>query len=399
MIANNLNENETANVLEDDKSFIMADWLEHVRAEIGVARSQSDAQIYNHLSVYLNTLITALRSVESNELQNENRVLSREHGEQRALSKGYTLEQMIHEYHLLRETIFEYLIVERDVNLTENDRKIINNFIDKSIEAAAAEFMKKATEAQAKIKAELEETLEKLKLTMKVRDSFLSVASHELKTPLTTLLLQTQMRKRQFSKGNMAAFGPEKLSEMFEADFKQLSGLNRLIDDMLDIGRIRTGRIELHKERLDLGVLAKEVFERFKPQIEEKCTSFDYTVEENIFVLADAARIEQIISNLLNNAMKYGRCRPLAARVFCDKENRKAFLVVRDNGLGINEEDKERIFQIFERAISPNEVSGLGLGLSIVKEFAEAHGGEVLVDSEVGVGSTFTVSLPLAPFH
>lgn len=399
MIANNLNENETANVLEDDKSFIMADWLEHVRAEIGVARSQSDAQIYNHLSVYLNTLITALRSVESNELQNENRVLSREHGEQRALSKGYTLEQMIHEYHLLRETIFEYLIVERDVNLTENDRKIINNFIDKSIESAAAEFMKKATEAQAKIKAELEETLEKLKLTMKVRDSFLSVASHELKTPLTTLLLQTQMRKRQFSKGNMAAFGPEKLSEMFEADFKQLSGLNRLIDDMLDIGRIRTGRIELHKERLDLGVLAKEVFERFKPQIEEKCTSFDYTVEENIFVLADAARIEQIISNLLNNAMKYGRCRPLAARVFCDKENRKAFLVVRDNGLGINEEDKERIFQIFERAISPNEVSGLGLGLSIVKEFAEAHGGEVLVDSEVGVGSTFTVSLPLAPLH
>lgn len=399
MITNTINENETANVLEDDKKFIMADWLEHVRSEISVARSKSDAQIYNHLSVFINTLISALRSEESNDLLNENRVLSKEHGEQRFSIKGYTLEQMIHEYHLLRETIFEYLVVERDVNLSESDRKIINNFIDKGIQSAASEFVRKETEVQNKIKAELEETLARLKVTMKARDSFLSVASHELKTPLTTLLLQTQMRKRQFSKGNMAAFEADKVKEMFEADFKQLSGLNRLIDDMLDIGRIRTGRLELHKERIDLGALARDIFERFKPQIEEKCSSFDYSVEENVFVEADSARIDQIISNLLNNAMKYGRCRPLAAKVFCDKENRKAFLVVRDNGLGISEEDKERIFQIFERAISPNEVSGLGLGLSIVKEIAGAHGGEVLVDSEVGVGSTFTVGLPLVAVH
>lgn len=399
MIINIGNENETANVLEDDKALIMADWLEHVRAEVSVAKSKSDAQIYNHLSVFFNTLITALRSEESNDLLNENRVISREHGEQRFSIKGYTLEQMIHEYHLLRETIFEYLIVERDVNLTESDRKIINNFIDKSIQASAAEFVRKETEAQAKIKAELEETLARLKVTMKARDSFLSVASHELKTPLTTLLLQTQMRKRQFSKGNLAAFETDKIKEMLEMDFKQLSGLNRLIEDMLDIGRIRTGRLEMHKERLDLGALAKDVFERFKPLIEEKCSSFDYSVEDNIFVEADPSRIDQIISNLLNNAMKYGRCRPLAAKVFCDSENKKAFIVVRDNGLGIGQEDKERIFHIFERAISPNEVSGLGLGLSIVKEIAEAHQGEVLVDSEVGVGSTFTVGLPLVPVH
>lgn len=392
-------ENETANVLEDEKNYIMADWLEHVRAEVSIARSKSDAQIYNHLSVFLNTMISALRSTQSSELLHETRELSREHGEQRSLLKGYTLDQIIHEYHLLRDTIFENLIVQRDVNLTENDRKIINTFIDNAIQAAAVEFIKKETETQNKIRAELEVALEKLKVTVKARDTFLSLASHELKTPLTTLLLQVQIKKRQLAKGQMQMFEGEKLKEMIETDLKQLGALNRLIDDMLDIGRIRTGRLELKKEKINLSETAREVFEQFYPQVKEKCSNFDFRIEENIFVEADPERVVQVITNLLNNAMKYGQCKPLAAKVFCDHENKKAFIMIRDNGMGISEEDRIRIFQTFERAISPNEVSGLGLGLAIVKEIVGAHGGEVLVDSEVGMGSTFTVSLPLIQMH
>lgn len=392
-------ENETANVLEDEKNSIMFEWLEHVRAEVSIARSKSDAQIYNHLGIFLNTMISALRTNYSSELLSETHELSREHGEQRALLRGYTLDQIIHEYHLLRETIFEYLIVQRDVLLTENDRKIINTFIDDAIQSTAAEFMRKESEVQEKIRTELEEALEKLKVTVKARDSFLSLASHELKTPLTTLLLQAQIKRRQLAKGQVHLFQGEKLNEMIETDIKQLGALNRLIDDMLDIGRIRTGRLELKKERIDLSATALEVFEKYQPEVQEKCSNFEFNVEENIFVEADQERIVQVISNLINNAMKYGQCKPLAAKVFCDRINNMAFIVVRDNGFGISEEDRVRIFQTFERAISPNEVSGLGLGLAIVKEIVSAHGGEVLVDSEVGVGSTFTVSLPVMQMH
>lgn len=394
-----LKENETANILENEKSKIMFEWLEHVRDEVIIARTKSDAQIYNHLGEFLNTMISALRTDHKSELLSETRELSREHGEQRFLLKGYTLDQIIHEFHLLRETIFEYLIVQRNVNLSEDDRTIINSFIDNAIQSTAVEFMNIESEVQQKIRFELEEALEKLKVTVKARDTFLSLASHELKTPLTTLLLQAQIKRRQLAKGQTNYFEGDKLKEMIETDIKQLGSLNRLIDDMLDIGRIRTGRLELKKETFDLGETAKNVFEKYLPQVQEKCSHFDFNVEDNIFVEADQERIVQVISNLLNNAMKYGQCKPLAAKVFCDHVNRKAFIVVRDNGMGISEDDRQRIFQIFERAISPNEVSGLGLGLAIVKEIVGAHGGEILVDSEVGVGSTFTVSLPIVQVH
>lgn len=389
---NELSNSETAQVLEDDKAFIMADWLEHVRAEISTAKSKSDSQIYNHLSLFINTLITGLRTNQAQDTVNENQVISKEHGEQRSHLAGYTLEQIIHEYHLLRETIFEYLVVERDVNLTEKDRKIINSFIDQSIQSATAEFVRKANEEQKFIQSELEETV-------KARDKFLSIASHELKTPLTTLFLQAQLRRRQYNKGNMALFEGDKIRDMIEADLKQLSGLNKLIEDMLDIGRIRTGRLQLNKEQINLAEVALAAFEKFKPQIEEKGGAFDFKIEDEFFVEADPYRMDQVISNLLTNALKYGQGKPLAAKVFCDKEHKKGFIVIRDSGMGIDEADKERIFQIFERAISANEVSGLGLGLAIVKEIVHAHGGEILVDSEVGVGSTFTVSLPLVPVH
>lgn len=390
----------TANVIENEKKFIMDEWLENVRAELLGARSKSDAQIFNHLSLFLNKIISGLRTdkeFETGKIIDESKTLSKEHGEQRSNLKGYTLNEIIYEYHLLRESIFNHLTIDcaQSENFSNNDLKIINNFIDQAIQSAASEFVNRQTEEQEEIKNRLEVTLEKYKETVKARDTFLSIASHELKTPLTSLMLQAQMRNRQIAKGNVSAFEIEKLKSMFESDVKQLSGLNRLIDDMLDISRIRTGRLELNKETIDLSHIAIEVFERFKPQIEETCKNFDYSADEQIMVEADAYRMEQVITNLLTNAMKYGQGKPLKAKVFCDKEHKKAFLVVRDNGMGIDEADQERIFKTFERAISANEVSGLGLGLSIVKEIVETHGGEVLLDSEVGVGSTFTVSLPL----
>lgn len=395
------NENETANILENHKKFIMSDWLENVRAEIAVARLITDEQICNHFSFFMNTLIDALRSDETPGLIHKACLISKNHSEQRFKLRDYNLDLIIHEYHLLRKIIFETLIIGRETTVTEKDRKIINSMIDKSIVFVASEFTKKETEKLNKMKKEFEEALAKLKLRVTSRDRFLSVASHELKNPLTTLFLQVQLRKRQLIKGNMSMFESDKLKEMLDADLKQLSGLNRLMDDMLDIGRFRTGRLQLNKELLNLSEIAHAVFERLKAQIEEKCSKFDCGVEENIMVLADVGRVEQAIFNILTHAMKYGEYKLLSVKVFTDKGKGKVYIDIRNKEIENSEIAKkfQRKFLTDQWPQSLNEDSELALGLSVAKEIIVAHGGEILIDSEEGVGPTFTVRLPLVLLH
>lgn len=221
------------------------------------------------------------------------------------------------------------------------------------------------------------------------------VASHELKTPLTVLILQAQIRRKELLKGNTEAFGFEKLESMFEMDIKQLGKLNRLIDNMLDISRIRTGQLTLIKERINLNVLAHEVVDRFREQFKEISEVVSFETSGEVWIEADPYRLEQVIGNLLTNAMKYGERKPLEVKVIANEKIKKAYFSISDKGMGISIEDQKRIFSRFERAISPDEVSGLGLGLAIAKDIVEAHGGKILLVSEVGVGSTFTVELPL----
>lgn len=704
---NEIIQNSTADLLENDKNYIIAEWLHNVRSEINVSNNRTDAEIIDYLGSFLNNLISALRTLHASSLIKENREISKQHALKRTQFAEYNLDQLIQEYHILRKTIFDYLILEGNVIPTEEDRSIVHDFIDNGIQSAASEFVKIQTESkkfytlqnsllnstteyiwlidrdyrytyvnqaladlwklapseivgkiifdmiedpsisqkvkedvtmaftgkrvtgelvyafsegdkryyqhivspvfdkngkinavagilhdisiQKKIQIQLVEKKEKLnasrvelekalksrdeslrtlsiinrvgqnltskleiskivqsvtdaateitgalfgaffymgrdekgnkilhytfsglakkmycdppcsKLTedfhptfaglgtirsdditidsrfgenlsyyglpendntiksylgvsvvsrsgellgglflghkdagvftkqdeeiveglaaqaaiamengklyqklqdsLKDRDTFLSIASHELKTPLTSLTLQSQMRKRQLAKGNLQAFDQKNLEAMFEADVKQLAGLNRLIDDMLDISRIRTGRLELNIESFDLCALAHNVVERFRAQLEEACEKITFESSEAVYIEADPYRIEQVITNLLTNAMKYGQGKPLEIKVFSDHQKEKGFLCVSDNGMGISEKDQERIFSRFERAISPNEVSGLGLGLAIVKDIVEAHGGDIHLDSEVGVGSTFTIAFKLARKH
>jgi signal transduction histidine kinase len=166
---------------------------------------------------------------------------------------------------------------------------------------------------------------------------------------------------------------------------------------MLDIGRLRTGRLQLNKEQMNLSEIAHAVFERFKSQIEEKCSKFDCGVEENIMVLADVDRVEQVIFNILTSAIKYGEYKLLSAKVFTDKVKGKVYIDIRNKEIENSEIEKK--FQTDDRILSSNEESELGLGLSVAKEIIVAHGGEILIDSEVGVGPTFTVRLPLVQPH
>jgi PAS domain S-box-containing protein len=230
---------------------------------------------------------------------------------------------------------------------------------------------------------------------VKARDEFLSIASHELKTPLTSLKLQIQFRKRNLTKGDSSFLSGEQLKKMIDGDEKQINRLTRLVDDMLDISRLSTGKLNLNYEEIELGAVTKEVLERFSRQFEPGGNLIFLEIDRPVVGRWDHYRIEQVLINLLTNSIKYGAKKPIQLCIQVEGSNAK--LTIRDQGIGISEEDQERIFKPFERAISAHEVSGLGLGLHITKQIVEAHGGSIYVQSELGKGSTFIVELPLVP--
>lgn len=228
---------------------------------------------------------------------------------------------------------------------------------------------------------------------VRARDEFLSIASHELKTPLTSMKLQAQVRKRNISKGNMDAFSHDKLSRMIHDDEKQINRLSRLVDDMLDISRLTSGKFTFELEETNLNTLIYDVLTRFAPQLEAAGTPVTVIATSQVIGLWDRYRIEQVVSNLITNAMRYGARRPINITVSGDEDRAK--LTIQDHGIGIEEKDQARIFQQYERAVSANVVSGLGLGLYIVKEIVETHDGNISVSSSLGKGATFIVDLPL----
>lgn len=239
---------------------------------------------------------------------------------------------------------------------------------------------------------DLKQTREELQKAVNIRDEFLSIASHELKTPLTSLKLQIQLRKRYIEKGELARFTPEKIQTMTDDDESQLNHLVRLVDDMLDISRLRTGKFNLQPEKFNLTLMLNEVLNRFTPQLHETGTEISLETPDSVVGNWDRFRLEQVVTNLLTNAMKYGNNKPILIKVI--DEDQRVKLIVQDQGRGIAEADTERIFEQFERAIAYHEVSGLGLGLYITRQIVLAHKGSIHVKSEVGQGTSFTVTLP-----
>lgn len=230
---------------------------------------------------------------------------------------------------------------------------------------------------------------------VRVRDEFISIASHELKTPLTTLKLQSQLAQRML-RGETELKGPtdrSRLGKMADISEKQINRLNRLVDDMLDVSRIRSGQLSLQVERIDLGSVVRENVDRLAAQIAESGSKIELLAPSPVPGDWDRYRIDQVFVNLLTNALKYGEGRPIFVRV--SSEGSKAILAVQDQGVGIPVEDHERVFKRFERASPWTKFSGLGLGLYIVRQIVEVHGGRVRLESAPEQGSTFIVELPL----
>lgn len=241
---------------------------------------------------------------------------------------------------------------------------------------------------------QLSEANEKLKDAIRIRDEFLSIASHELRTPLTPLKLQIQSLAASIKKKSFKQMSEERLERMAETSDKAITRLSALIDNLLDVSRINSGKLTLNYERFDVIEMVKELLDRHKSEIQTSKSLVDVNLPQSIIGHFDRLRLEQIFLNLLTNSLKYGNAKPIKIEVTAD--NTHLFIKFTDNGIGIPFQDQDRIFERFERVNDDDYlVGGLGLGLYITKQIVDAHGGTIKVQSKIGEGSEFVVKLPL----
>ncbi|HEX6480938.1 MAG TPA: ATP-binding protein, partial [Ktedonobacteraceae bacterium] len=221
------------------------------------------------------------------------------------------------------------------------------------------------------------------------KDTFISMASHELRNPLTILKLQTSMLHKQLAKQGLQASVPALAS--MESQIKTIS---RLVEELLDVSKIQAGRLEYLQERVDLDALLREIADTMQHTHPSHRILLQGAVQTSL--LGDRDRLGQVFTNLLSNAIKYS---PEAQTVEMDLSASPETVTIRvhDHGLGIPREQRDKIFERFYRTAGPQQraIPGLGMGLYIVAEIVKRHGGTISVDSEVGKGSSFTVTLPL----
>lgn len=225
----------------------------------------------------------------------------------------------------------------------------------------------------------------------RLKEDFLSMASHEFRTPLTALRLQMELLERRLRRASAPDERQERQLVVVRAQLDRLEGL---LGMLLDVTRINAGKFTLEPAELDLGELALEVVERFRPEAEESGTEL-HVRAGCVKGSWDRMRLDQVVTNLVGNAIKYGNHRPVEVEV--EERGGAAVLVVRDRGIGIQPEGLTRIFDRFERGGNVGPVQGLGLGLWIARKLVDAHGGRISVESTPGAGTCFTVSLPVAP--
>lgn len=243
---------------------------------------------------------------------------------------------------------------------------------------------------QQALVAELQATQVELKRALQMRDEFMSMVVHELRTPLSVLAMEVRVRQHQVAADNAAFFASENLSKMFERDQRQVRSLTRLIDDMLDASQVTHGKLSIRPCDTDLSALMKRVVAEISAQRPD--VPIELRADEGVCGDWDEFRLEQVVVNLLTNALRYGAGKPIEVSLV--KLPGAVAIKVADHGVGIAEEDRARVFEQFVRVGDRSRAPGLGLGLYITKQLVEAHGGTISVDSTLGQGSTFTVALP-----
>ena len=239
----------------------------------------------------------------------------------------------------------------------------------------------------------LKETEAALQEAVRARDDFLSLASHELRTPLTSLRLQLQLLRRIADTTPGEPLGAAKVATKLDTTERQLRRLGALLDNLLDVSRIQTGKLDFQFAQGDLAAVVSDLIARFADEARQAGVVLSARVDGPMDGRFDRLRMEQVVNNLLANALRYGAGSPV--RVALSREEGTARLVVRDGGPGVPAEARERVFERFAQNHNATNKGGLGLGLYIVRQIVEAHGGRVRVEEAPGGGAAFVVELPL----
>jgi PAS domain S-box-containing protein len=231
-----------------------------------------------------------------------------------------------------------------------------------------------------------------LQEALRLRDEFLSIATHELSTPLSALLLRLQLLQRRLEKPTLETPSASDMLSAVSGAVDQVQRLTRMFSQLLDVSRIRAHQMELEVDTFDLCDLVRDVCARFSAEAERQTVELRLRCSGPVFGSWDRIRLDQVLTNLISNALKYGRRQPID--VVVESTESEANLVVVDRGIGIAEQDQKRIFQRFERATERATRQSLGLGLFVAKEIVEAHAGHIELESTEGQGSKFIVKLP-----
>jgi signal transduction histidine kinase len=238
---------------------------------------------------------------------------------------------------------------------------------------------------------ELNETQAELQRSLRMRDEFMSLVAHELRTPLNTLFLETQMRSLQLKRGNLPASDPAQMDAIIKRDERQIKSMIRLIDDMLDVSRMKSGTLSIRPGRVELMALLERVVNDLSLAATAAGCKVVLAPHAPVEGWWDEFRIEQVVVNLLTNALRYGGG---TVEVSVHEEGCNARIDVRDHGKGIAPDFLDRIFEPYERGARSGEPKGLGLGLYISRQLATSHGGQLTVQSTLGQGATFSLTLP-----
>ncbi|RKG94066.1 response regulator [Corallococcus terminator] len=248
---------------------------------------------------------------------------------------------------------------------------------------------------QVRARKQLEALTQDLQSALTSRDTFLGVASHELKTPVTALMLHLEVTRRRLSPKRGEPLSPARMTTAMDTALRQVERLARLVDELLDVSRIQAGKLDFHLEESDPAELVREVVESFQEQLDQAHCRVELRVTSGARVWWDRSRMEQVLVNLLSNAIKYAPGQPI--RIEVAPHDGQLAIRVADSGPGIPREHQDRVFERFERGGPPRSVHGLGLGLFIASQIVQGHHGQLRLDSDAGQGATFTIELPLRP--
>ena len=245
--------------------------------------------------------------------------------------------------------------------------------------------------------AALQQEVVRLREAVQARNEFISAAAHELRNPLTPLLMTVQSMRRTMERqaGERHPDTPDPIVTGLARLDRVVQHYVRRCDSMLDIARLSSGTFQVEAADVDIAMLLRGVVEDLTPYADRAGSRIDLLAPDTLAGTWDELAVQQVIENLLSNAIKYGGKKPIS--VSLREEPGWIVLHVRDEGIGISAADQARIFSRFERAVSRQQKPGFGLGLWVVGRLVAAMGGAVQVSSELGHGSTFSVRLPHRP--